>query len=65
MSNDQKFERYYKVDKYIFAIRLYSSYYYKYINTYLREEKVLEELKKGKKVLAKMNENQIRSWTKC
>ena len=65
MSNDQKFERYYKVDKYIFAIRLYSSYYYIYINTYLREEKFIEELKKGDKVLAKMNENQIRSWTKC
>lgn len=55
-----------KVDKYIFAIKLYSSYYYKYINTYLREEgTVLEELKKGEKIFAKMNENQIRAWAKC
>ena len=54
------------VDKYIFAIRLYSSAYFRFINTYLREQgTIINEIttKRGKKL--SLNETQIKSWAKC
>ena len=57
------------VDKYLFAIRLYSSAYYCFINNYLRSREILKNVSwidiNGKKhTLENLNEEQIKSWTK-
>ena len=57
------------LDKYLFAIRLYSSIYYIFINNYLRNREVLKNVsitdKNGNKImLENLNEQQIKSWTK-
>ena len=55
-----------KVDKYIFAIRLYSSIYFKFINQYLREEgKVVKDIKINGRKLTNLTEDQLKSWAKC
>ena len=51
LMNDSKLKGYSqingeKVNIYIFALRLYSSYYFHFINYYLREKKVLQEKKR-------------------
>ena len=52
-----------KVDKYIFAIRLYSSAYFPFINTYLREQgKIIKDIDEE---LINLEKTQIKSWAKC
>ena len=54
------------VDKYIFAIRLYSSKYFPFINTYLREEgKIFDGEVIKQRNMKILNKDQISSWARC
>ena len=54
-----------KIEKEFFAIRLYSSNYYVFINEYLRSEKILDKIKKNGKDMLGFSESEINSWVHC
>ena len=53
----------------LFVIRLYSSFYYKFITNYIREGKILEKCEKiykgEKKIFKGFTEEQLKSWIYC
>jgi len=54
-----------KIEKEFFAIRLYSSNYYVFINEYLRSEKILDKIKRNGKDMQGFSESEINSWVHC
>ena len=65
--DEKRFEKYKKIDeqnitKEQFAIRLYTSNYYGFINEYLRTEKILDTFKG---IEGHFSENDIKSWIYC
>ena len=54
-----------KIQKEFFAIRLYSSNYYRFINEYLRTEKNLDKMTVYGKELTGFSEQEMKSWVHC
>ena len=54
-----------KIKKEFFAIRLYSSNYYRFINDYLRTEEIKDKMDVGGEKLIGFSELEMKSWVHC